>query len=117
MGYSVGWDSDNARWKGYGVPCTCEQPGCAENIDRGMSHICECCGLAFCYEHLLAGGECEACTDGGPQFPAKAENMEWLQHLRTDPSWSKWRKENEAQLTSWETAAQRAQAQQKGHTP
>lgn len=77
-----------------------------------LHSLCEDCGLAFCGEHL--GSKCERCINDEPAFPAKPESQEWLQHLRTDPSWAKWRKENEAQLTAWETAAQRAQAQQKG---
>jgi hypothetical protein len=112
MGYSIGWDSNNARWKGYGVPCTCEQPGCTASIDRGMAYLCEDCGLAFCGEHL--GSKCERCINDEPAFPAKPESQGWLRHLRTHPSWAKWREENEPKLKAWETASQRAQAQQKG---
>jgi hypothetical protein len=118
MGYSVGWDEDYKRWKGYGVPCTCEHPHCGEKVDRGMGCLCEACGLAFCGNHWHLG-HCERCldldervglTDVKP-FDAKPEHPEWLAHLRNDPSWAKWRKDNMAQLNAWELAAKRAAAQ------
>lgn len=40
MGWSIGYDE---RWKrdiGYGVPATCDHPGCEEKIDRGLSCVC-----------------------------------------------------------------------------
>lgn len=113
MGYSVGWDSDNNRWKGYGVPCTCEHPECAEQIDRGMDYTCEGCGLAFCGNHRV-GSFCERCVDldevgerpaGIQPFAAKPENLGWLLHLRNHPSWAEWRKDNMVQLEAWEAAA------------
>lgn len=113
MGYSVGWDSDNNRWKGYGVPCTCEHPACNVQVDRGMAHLCEGCGLAFCGEHRH-WGYCEPCLeindvgeypDGINPFRPKPEHPEWLNHLRNDPSWAEWRKDNMAQLEAWEAAA------------
>ncbi len=113
MGYSVGWDSDNNRWKGYGVPCTCEHPACNEKIDRGMACLCEGCGLAFCGKHRHRVF-CEPCLeindvgeypDGVTPFRAKPESPEWLQHLRNDPSWAQWRERNMQQLQAWEAAA------------
>ena len=124
MGYSIGWDSGNNRWKGYGVPCTCEHPNCSEQIDRGMSHLCEGCGLAFCNSHHTFNF-CEHCLDeqaletdveelaarpDATPFPAKPEHPDWLHHLRTDESWAKWRADakNMQQLEAWERATQAA---------
>lgn len=118
MSWAVGWDSDNNRWKGYGVPCTCEHPDCSVKIDRGMSYLCEGCGLAFCGSHNH-GNFCEPCLnltdvgeypDGVEPFRAKPEHPEWLNHLRTDATWAKWRKDskNLKQLEAWERAAQAA---------
>lgn len=113
MGYSVGWDSDNNRWKGYGVPCTCEHTECTEQIDRGMDYTCGGCGLAFCGNHRV-GSFCERCVDldevgerpaGVVPFSAKPERPEWLKHLRNDPSWAKWRKDSLLQLEAWEAVA------------
>ncbi len=128
MGYSLGWDSDNNRWKGYGVPCICEHPECSAEIDRGMEFLCEGCGLAFCGSHLTAhfcercldeeafesdGEDLEARLDAEP-FPTKPERPEWLKHLRTDESWAEWRATpgNMAQLERWEQSAA-----QQGTTP
>ncbi|MBI1625217.1 hypothetical protein [Comamonas suwonensis] len=113
MGYSVGWDSDNNRWMGYGVPSTCEHPECNEKVDRGMGCSCEGCGLAFCGKHWHMGF-CEPCLnltdvgeypDGINPFRAKPEHPEWLGHLRNDPTWAEWRKDNMAQLEAWDAAA------------
>ena len=58
MGYSIG-TGKNGRDIGYGVPAICDQPGCNEKIDRGMSYCCggspwndEGCHLYFCGKHL-----------------------------------------------------------------
>jgi len=63
---------------GYGVPTTCEQPGCTEKIDRGLAHHCgetpggdeHGCGGYFCGDHLYmnanpaaSGSACRACND------------------------------------------------------
>lgn len=118
MGYSVGWDSDNDRWKGYGVPCTCEHPECSVSIDRGMDYLCESCSLAFCGAHKGAR-LCDRCQhvdevgqlpEGVELFTAKPEHPDWLAHLRNDPSWEEWRKTSMARLEAWEQAAQRAAA-------
>ncbi len=126
MGYSIGWGSDNNRWKGYGVPCTCEHPECNAKIDRGMACLCEGCGLAFCGDHNTFNF-CERCLDedaldnhedelsakeGAIPYSAKPEHPEWLAHLRTDSSWAEWREkpENMAQLEQWEHAAQKGQS-------
>ncbi|WP_315125195.1 AN1-type zinc finger domain-containing protein [Comamonas antarctica] len=119
MSYAIGWDSDNYRWKGYGVPCACEHPECAEEVDRGMSYECEGCGLSFCAKHRI-GQVCERCQDiddvgdrpeGVEPFPAKPESLEWLQHLRTHESWANWRG-TPGSLEQWERWHHEAQ---KGH--
>lgn len=118
MSWSIGWDSDYNRWKGYGVPCTCEYPECNTKTDRGMACLCEGCGLAFCGKHWLLGS-CERCLDiddigerpeGMDPFPVKPEHPEWLHHLRTDSTWAKWRKDpkNMQQLEAWERTTEAA---------
>lgn len=60
MGWSLGYDD---RWKrdiGYGVPAYCDQPGCTEEIHRGLAYVCGShpfggdrgCGLYFCGSHM-----------------------------------------------------------------
>ena len=82
MGWSIGFDK---RWGkygrdiGYGVPATCDHPGCGEEIDRGLSYVCggdayggeHGCGLFFCREHLTYEERdghlvplCERCAAG-----------------------------------------------------
>ncbi|MBZ6211601.1 hypothetical protein KVH31_34465 [Streptomyces olivaceus] len=64
---------------GYGVPTTCEQPGCTEQIDRGLAYLCGSvhggdeysCGGYFCGQHLYTapeghhGNRCVLCVDRG----------------------------------------------------
>ena len=59
-------------------------------------------------------GFCEPCLnltdvgeypDGINPFRAKPEHPEWLGHLRNDPTWAEWRKDNMAQLEAWDAAA------------
>ncbi len=124
MGWSIGWDSDYQRFKGYGVPCLCEHPECSAKIDRGMSYLCKGCEMAFCGNHLVAQF-CERCLDreglesdaedidahpDAKPFPLKPEHPEWLTHIRTDESWTEWREEtaNMQQLETWERTAQAA---------
>lgn len=119
MGYQV--YKVGKRWGGYGVPTVCEHPACNEEIDRGVSYACggepfseHGCDMYFCTEHLdyvYFKGDgtrcrhkkdcecemvqlCERCKKGKPTFPYKPETKEWINHLLTDESWGKWRKEN-----------------------
>lgn len=111
MGWSIGYDDNWKRDIGYGVPATCDHPGCGERINRGLSYVCggepyggdEGCGLYFCAAHLtLAVGTeaitgpqlCERCGEGGEPFLATKDVPEWINHKLTDPSWEKWRKQN-----------------------
>ena len=106
MGYAVYEDRDAhdrgvERWAGYGVPAICDQPGCDEEIDRGMGFKCgdlgednfgehrggDCmgCGLYFCRAHAF--GDHRGITP-------KPDTAEWERHILTDDSWAQWRAEN-----------------------
>ena len=61
MGWGdCGFDS-TGRPIGYLHDATCDEPGCTEQIDRGLAHACggmhgefdEYCEKYFCSEHLL----------------------------------------------------------------
>lgn len=106
MGWSIGYDSKWDRDIGYGVPATCDHPGCDAEIDRGLAYVCggepfggdDGCGLFFCAEHLYLGVThpqlCERCCDGEPAFDPKPDRKEWIEWKLTDESWSQWRKKN-----------------------
>lgn len=104
MGYSVGFDEKWNRWIGYGVPAYCDHPGCTTQIDRGLAYVCggdlkggeRGCGLYFCGEHLFVHRRlpqlCESCSKRRKRpFTPKPEHPDWIRHLLTAPSWSKWR--------------------------
>lgn len=106
MSWSVGYNEHLKRWIGYGVPSYCDQPGCYEEIDRGLSHICgglyyeeNGCGLVFCSAHLYLNNKgteniCERCLADKKPFDPSLDTYEWIEHMMTDPSWATWRKEN-----------------------
>lgn len=117
MGWAVGWDSRTKRFRGYGVPATCEEPECPEKIDRGLAYACggldDGCGRFFCEDHLfylnLEDKEeweldpdedrdedcfcCRRCVEGLDPYPLKPERRSWLKHVLSDSSWAQWRKE------------------------
>lgn len=108
MGWAVGYDTNWNRDVGYGVPASCDQPDCAEKIDRGLGYVCGSepyggehgCGLYFCGEHLTRGGGderhayvCERCAAGEPPFEPKPDLQEWTDWKMTDESWAAWRAE------------------------
>lgn len=122
MGWEIGFDSNWGRDIGYGVPAECDYPDCHAKIDRGLAYVCggepygepHGCGLYFCAEHLTYktvrvpradGSEdeetvqlCERCPldDERPDpFEPKPDTTEWVQHKATDPSWAKWRADQE----------------------
>lgn len=122
MGWSIGFDFSWRRDIGYGVPATCDHPGCSAKIDRGLAYVCanqepyggdEGCGLYFCHEHLR-GGKCERCArqaDDGPYiapFIAKPDHPEWVEHKLTHPSWQIWRDENPEEVARLNRAAKDA---------
>lgn len=131
MGYQV--YRVGKRWGGYGVPTYCEQPGCNEEIDRGMSFACggepfseHGCDRYFCEKHLCPtcvhkvfkedGHDCEKneeeceykqlcqrCAVGKAPFDYKPEHPDWIKHLLKDKSWATWRKNNPATVKEFRT--------------
>jgi len=96
VGWAVGFDRTWNRDIGYGVPSTCDHPGCDAQIDRGKSYCCgdrrvDGCGLFFCGRHLDADGQCARCSRGQAPFEPSPDLPEWVHHKATDPSWSAWR--------------------------
>lgn len=108
MGWSLGYDSNWLRDIGYGVPATCDYPGCGAKIDRGLSYVCggepyggdHGCGLFFCEKHLRYGSArrpvmlCHRCQYGKIPFAPTPDVPEWIHHKATDPSWAEWRSEH-----------------------
>ena len=120
MGWSIG--VINGRDVGYGVPATCDHPGCAENIDRGISFVCGeapaggeyGCGLFFCATHRTPvyfgegeedspdadddafAGVCTRCAAREAPFDPTPDVAEWVEWKLTDSSWERWRQENPA---------------------
>lgn len=106
MGWAVGWDHKWKRDIGYGVPAWCDHPNCDEVIDRGLSYVCGGelyggefgCGLSFCSKDLYIGESvqlCYRCDHEDEPFTPKPDHPDWLHHKATDPSWAKWRAEQE----------------------
>ncbi len=107
MSWAVGRDPQWNRDIGYGVPATCDYPGCEYAIDRGLGYVCGGepyggeigCGLYFCGAHLLAYNSlCERCEAGQPPFEPTPDTAEWLEWKLTDESWQQWRDENAAEV-------------------
>src|SRR6185312_4070071 len=110
MGWSIGYDEKWKRDIGYGVPATCDRPGCGREINRGLAHVCGSepyggehgCGLYFCKEHLRTAGDardnvelCSKCYSGsGGCFEPAPDRPEWISHKLTHESWQQWRDEN-----------------------
>lgn len=109
MGWSIGFDDRWNRDIGYGVPATCDHPGCGASIDRGLTYVCggqpyggeHGCGLYFCHDHQKTAGDrrvnaplCTRCYHGRPPYNPTPDVPEWIQHQLTDPSWAPWRKQN-----------------------
>lgn len=109
MSWSIGYDFKRKRDVGYGVPATCDHPGCGAEIDRGLSSVCggmheggeHGCGLYFCQDHLRTAGQlreheqlCSRCYRGKDSFEPTPDVLDWINHKLTDPSWAKWRAKN-----------------------
>src|SRR5690242_21412869 len=114
MSWAVGGPDHYGRFIGYGVPATCDHPGCGAEIDRGLDGACgggvtedvpNCCGLFFCGAHLQyieaddesgerQGWVCERCAKDELPFDPTPDTAEWVQHMLTDESWRQWRDEN-----------------------
>lgn len=106
MSWAVGWDTTWQRDVGYGVPATCDQPGCDVAIDRGLAYVCGGepfggqygCGLYFCPQHTdgcatVWGSliECDHFFKDDPTYRPSPDTREWVEHKLTDPSWGFWR--------------------------
>jgi hypothetical protein len=98
MGWSIGFDTRWGRDIGYGVPATCDHPGCRAKIDRGLAYVCggepyggeDGCGLYFCEKHG-GGSHCERCRAGVEPFKPKPDHPQWVRFKAKDPSWAEWR--------------------------
>jgi len=111
VGWSLGFDGNWNRDIGYGVPATCDFPGCNEKIDRGLAYVCGSepyggdrgCGLYFCEKHReyhprLKVELCPRCGKSLSPYPAKQDHPEWINFKLIDKSWKEWRKENPAEV-------------------
>ena len=110
MSWAIGYDMSWNRDIGYGVPATCDHPGCGEEIDRGLSYVCGSlpyggdhgCGLFFCTKHLRMASRkrgnaelCSKCYSGkGDCFEPTPDLPKWVRWKLTDPSWLEWRLQN-----------------------
>lgn len=112
MSWSIGYDEKWKRDIGYGVPATCDYPGCGKQIDRGLSYVCaseqprggDGCGLYFCSKHLhyheQLGLACERCCEGAPPFDPTPDTPEWVHWKLTDNSWQQWREEHPEEVAA-----------------
>ena len=115
MSWAVGEDRERERFIGYGVPATCDNPGCGASIDRGMAYACgggvtssqENCGLFFCDKHLFypdtddaEHASCMRCCKSEDPFDPTPDVAEWVEHLLTDESWQSWREENPVKVAT-----------------
>lgn len=128
MGWSIGFDK---RWGkfgrdiGYGVPATCDHPGCKAEINRGLSYVCggepyggeHGCGLFFCTDHLShedRGDDCpqlcERCASEAMPFDPTPDTAEWVNWKLTDESWAQWRAENAEEVAAIRAAITQAPA-------
>lgn len=116
MGWSIGYDESRKRDIGYGVPATCDHPGCGKAIDRGLAYVCaseqphggDGCGLYFCGEHLHyheeLGMACERCCEGNTPFEPTPDTHEWVRWKLTDESWQLWRDEHPDEVAAMKAA-------------
>lgn len=94
MGWSVGYDPVWKRDIGYGVPATCDHPGCGKSIHRGLAHVCggepyggdHGCGLHFCDSHL-SSRLCSRCIESKEPFEPTADTPQWIEFKLSDVSW------------------------------
>ncbi len=112
MSWSIGYDHNWHRDIGYGVPATCDHPGCGKEINRGLVHVCcaqqpcggDGCGLYFCSDHMYhsatqssIGGtaKCLRCLYDDTPFEPTPDTAEWIEHKETHESWAAWRAEQQ----------------------
>lgn len=107
MSWAIGYDSNWKRDIGYGVPAICDHPGCNNEIDRGLAHVCadqepyggeRGCGLFFCsdHQHMTEKHDqlCIRCLRGNKPFEPKPDVKKWVRHKLRHKSWQQWRDEN-----------------------
>jgi hypothetical protein len=104
MGWSIGYDATWKRDIGYGVPATCDHPGCGAEIDRGLSYVCgsepyggdKGCGLYFCGDHQQGRYQrCRKCAKyAKTTFKPTPDVSAWIEHKLNDESWARWRHES-----------------------
>lgn len=94
MGWAVGFDQHWRRDIGYGVPATCDYPGCGAAIDRGLSYVCGDepyggevgCGLYFCATHRShrrrGKAVCTRCANYRKPFQPTPDTPEWETHAK-----------------------------------
>lgn len=115
MGWQVGYDSKWGRDIGYGVPATCDFPGCGKDIDRGLAYVCggepyggeHGCGLYFCSWHTVVGGErqqCVRCANEQPPLEPTPDTAEWTEWKLTDESWGPWRDKHPEEVSAMKAA-------------
>lgn len=119
MGWSIGYDSTWKRDIGYGVPATCDHPGCGATIDRGLTFVCGGqpyggeygCGLYFCSQHQRIAGSarenaplCTRCYRGLGPFPPSDDLLEWKAWKLADESWADWRRRHPDEVKKLEEA-------------
>jgi hypothetical protein len=116
MGWSIGYDSRWNRDIGYGVPATCDHPGCGAEINRGLGYVCgaepyggeDGCGLYFCGKHQRNGHQqCARCINDADPFDPTPDVPRWIEWKLTDESWQRWRDENPAEVESLRAAQRR----------
>lgn len=106
MSWAFGFDSNWNRDIGYGVPATCDAPGCGAEIDRGLAHVCggapyggeKGCGLYFCPAHLYMNSLCWQCGCGEEPYDPTPDRTEWIEHKLSHESWSVWRDTNSSEV-------------------
>jgi hypothetical protein len=118
MGWSIGFDGSWNRDIGYGVPATCDHPGCGALINRGLSYVCaneepyggeHGCGLYFCSAHLFGAHKhdgycCERCNDEKEPFDATPDHPDWINWKLTHSSWQQWRDESPDEVAALRAA-------------
>lgn len=111
MGWSIGYDDDWQKDIGYGVSAYCDHPGCAAEIDRGLSYVCGGeygCGLYFCGKHLQyhqGHQKCERCAcEADKPFDPKPEHPDWIAWKLNDESWKPWRDEHPDEVAQLQAA-------------
>jgi hypothetical protein len=120
MSWALGYDSNWKRDIGYGVPATCDHPGCGAEIDRGLSYVCggqpyggfRGCGLYFCEAHQMGRYQrCLRCTRYRKNKYAPTPDVaEWINHKLTHEGWACWRAENPREVECLKSQLQKEPA-------